>query len=165
MVKKGSQLTEPADENMFGSRLSVAMEMSGYTKSSLARKSGLSEAAIRGYLKHESFPSILQLKKLAKATGVSAAWFLGEEGEWTEPAGVEDDIALLTMLFRHISEAQRHLVIMQAMRVLSAQYADSTVESLRDLSPSIMNIALKISRLSTEQRQKLQGEFDIDIVP
>ncbi|SMG56955.1 helix-turn-helix domain-containing protein [Cedecea sp. NFIX57] len=165
MIKKERQPTEFINEHTFGTRLAAAMEMSGDTKSSLARKSGLSEAAIRGYLKHESSPSIVQLTKLAKATGVNASWFLGEDGGKKESVGVEDDIALLTMLFRHISETQRHLVIVQAMSALSSQYANSTADTLLNLSPSIIDIALKINSLSTEQRQKLQDEFGIEMLP
>jgi transcriptional regulator with XRE-family HTH domain len=165
MVKKERQTTELMNDLSFGSRLAAAMEMSGDTKSSLARKSGLSEAAIRGYLKHESSPSIVQLMKLATATGVNASWLLGEEGGRTEPAGVEEDIALLIMLFRHISGSQRHLVIVQAMKALSSQYANSSADTLLNLSPSIIDLALKINSLSAEQRQKLQNEFGIDVIP
>lgn len=51
MTKKNTQELLGGSEDSFGVRLSIAMKLSGDTKSSLARKSGLSEAAIRGYLK------------------------------------------------------------------------------------------------------------------
>ncbi|HBR1079917.1 TPA: helix-turn-helix domain-containing protein [Klebsiella quasipneumoniae subsp. quasipneumoniae] len=165
MAKKETQSAESTEVTSFGERLAAAMKLAGETKSSLARKSGLSEAAIRGYLKGDSSPSIVQLMKLAKATGINAAWFLGEDDGSAGVVSIEDDIALLTMLFRHLSGAQRRLAMAQVLSVLSSQFADVNAEEFKALTPSVIDTALKINSLSTEQRRNLQAEFDITLSP
>lgn len=165
MAKKETQSVESTEVVSFGERLAAAMKLAGESKSSLARKSGLSEAAIRGYLKGDSSPSIVQLMKLAKATGINAAWFLGEDDGNAGVVSIEDDIALLTMLFRHLSGAQRRLAMAQVLSVLSNQFTDVSVKELSALTPSIIDLALKINSLPVEQRLNLQTELGITISP
>ncbi|ECZ7353831.1 helix-turn-helix transcriptional regulator [Salmonella enterica] len=58
----------------FGERLKLAMK--GMTKSELARRSGISEGAIRKYLIGESYPAINNAAKVADACNVPLPWLL-----------------------------------------------------------------------------------------
>lgn len=62
----------------FSERLRIAMK--GISNHALARKSGLSEASIRKYVKGDSYPTIDNAAKVADACGVSLTWLLtGQE--------------------------------------------------------------------------------------
>ncbi|SPW34030.1 Helix-turn-helix [Edwardsiella tarda] len=68
----------------FSERLKKAM--GNTSKSELARRSGLSEAAVRKYLKGDSYPTIDSAAKVADACGVSLNWLLtGQDGSSDEP--------------------------------------------------------------------------------
>lgn len=78
----------------FRERLEIAM---GSDKPrAFARKSGLSEGAIRSYLNGETFPTLDRLAMIASASGFGADWlafgFSKEEleREFRQPAGMED---------------------------------------------------------------------------
>ncbi|EDN8394557.1 helix-turn-helix transcriptional regulator [Salmonella enterica subsp. enterica] len=61
----------------FSERLKEAMR--GMSNHEIARRSGLSEAAIRKYVKGESYPTIDNAAKVADACGVSLSWLLTEQ--------------------------------------------------------------------------------------
>ncbi|EBH4416577.1 helix-turn-helix transcriptional regulator [Salmonella enterica] len=61
----------------FSERLKEAMQ--GVSNHEIARRSGLSEAAIRKYVKGESYPTIDNAAKVADACGVSLSWLLTEQ--------------------------------------------------------------------------------------
>lgn len=62
----------------FSERLRIAMN--GISNHELARRSGLSEASIRKYVKGDSYPTIDNAAKVADACGVSLTWLLtGQE--------------------------------------------------------------------------------------
>ncbi|ECN0285021.1 helix-turn-helix transcriptional regulator, partial [Salmonella enterica subsp. enterica serovar Newport] len=61
----------------FSERLKEAMQ--GMSNHEIARRSGLSEAAIRKYVKGESYPTIDNAAKVADACGVSLSWLLTEQ--------------------------------------------------------------------------------------
>lgn len=63
----------------FSERLEKAMGQ--ISKSELARRSGLSEASIRKYLKGGSYPTIDSAAKVADACGVSLNWLLTGEDD------------------------------------------------------------------------------------
>ncbi|MFJ1217026.1 helix-turn-helix domain-containing protein [Yersinia enterocolitica] len=58
----------------FSERLKEAMN--GMSNHALARQSGLSEAAIRKYIKGDSYPTIDNAAKVADACGVTLMWLL-----------------------------------------------------------------------------------------
>lgn len=58
-------------------RLSAAREAAEITKAELARRSGLSVAAIQGYETGRRTPNAEQLAKVAAALGCSADYLLG----------------------------------------------------------------------------------------
>ncbi|RPH28248.1 helix-turn-helix domain-containing protein [Buttiauxella warmboldiae] len=164
MINEEIQSSEDSGSAIFGKRLGIAMKSLGETKSSLARKTGLSEAAIRNYLKGNSSASIDQLLKITRVTGISAAWFLGEQEDmYVKRDTVEDDLSLLSTLFRHLSEVQRQVVLSQVLTSLAGQYSESYVASdIRKLSSPIIDIALKINKLSDEQRHILEAELGVN---
>lgn len=63
----------------FGERLEKAM--GGLNKSEVARRSGLSEASVRKYLRGDSYPTIDSAARVADACGVSLMWLLTGKSE------------------------------------------------------------------------------------
>lgn len=162
MAKKEAMFSELNELGVFSTRLSEAMAVLGDNKSSLARKTGLSEAAIRGYLKGRSSPSIEQLMKISKVTGISAAWFLGEQDSpHVQVDTIEADQSLLMMLIPHLCGAQRQVILSQILSALAKQYNEIyDISAIRDLSSSVIGTALKINGLSAEEKQAIEVLLD-----
>ncbi|WP_220427715.1 helix-turn-helix domain-containing protein, partial [Klebsiella pneumoniae] len=104
------------DKKEFGKRLSQLLAMTGNSMKDLAQKCEIPYSTIRGYVAGDSIPSgIDQLQKIARSTGVSASWLLGEDANdfaaVPEPRSVEKDIELLNSLFRYMTPAQRASVL------------------------------------------------------
>jgi transcriptional regulator with XRE-family HTH domain len=161
MKSEEMQVSEESISVMVGKRLEIAMKALGETKSSLARKTDLSEATIRGYLKGSSSAGVEQLVKISRATGIPAAWFLGEQNDmYGESNTVEEELTLLSMLFRHLSGVQRQVVLSQVFTALAGQYGDSyDASDIRKLSSPIIAAALKINELSDEQLIALEAKL------
>lgn len=163
MTKKNTQELPSGSEDSFGVRLSIAMKLSGDTKSSLARKSGLSEAAIRGYLKNESSPSIAQLLKLSKALGIRASWLIGEGEDLQSKPDIEQDVSLLVMLFRHLSGMHRRMTLKLVLSALANQYHDVSEKDLENLTSPVIDMAVKINTLNQADKEKLVQNLGIDL--
>ncbi|WP_220428037.1 helix-turn-helix domain-containing protein, partial [Klebsiella pneumoniae] len=91
-----------------------------------AQKCEIPYSTIRGYVAGDSIPSgIDQLQKIARSTGVSASWLLGEDANdfaaVPEPRSVEKDIELLNSLFRYMTPAQRASVLKRILASVSGQ--------------------------------------------
>lgn len=162
MTKKNTQKLLSNNEDSFGVRLSIAMKLSGETKSSLARKCGLSEGSIRAYLKNESSPSVAQLLKLAKALGIRASWLIGEGDDLQSKPDTEQDVSLLIMLFKHLSGIQRRMTLKLVMSALANQYEDVSEQDLENLTSPVINTAVKINTLSQIEKEKLIKQLGFD---
>lgn len=163
MTKKNTQDLAGDIEDSFGVRLSIAMKFSGDTKSSLARKSDLSEGAIRAYLKNESSPSVAQLMKLSKALGIRASWLLGEGNEPHSKLDAEEDISLLIALFRHLSGMHRRMALKLVLSALASQYDEIGEHDLQNLTSKVINTAVKINSLTQEEKEKLSTHLGLDL--
>ncbi|EFE7550139.1 TPA: helix-turn-helix transcriptional regulator [Escherichia coli] len=110
----------------FGERLEKAM--GGLNKSEIARRSGLSEASVRKYLRGDSYPTIDSAARVADACGVSLMWLLtGEQPqgddsnnyENTEPKFDCDDdsVALIVSLLGFVSSKDRKALAIAASEI------------------------------------------------
>lgn len=119
MSKKDIQFSDQDSTFQFGSRLAEAMAISEDTVSSLVDKTGIPNSTIRSYLKGESIPSILQLRKLASGMEIKAGWFLGDdEGiicHKDDVSSMEKDLELLNSLFKYMAPAQRGRVLKRVL--------------------------------------------------
>jgi transcriptional regulator with XRE-family HTH domain len=114
------------DKKEFGKRLSQLLAMTGNSMKDLAQKCEIPYSTIRGYVAGDSIPSgIDQLQKIARSTGVSASWLLGEDANdfaaVPEPRSVEKDIELLNSLFRYMTPTQRASVLKRILASVSGQ--------------------------------------------
>ncbi|MBM6483482.1 helix-turn-helix domain-containing protein [Klebsiella pneumoniae] len=79
MNKKTESIFTEDLKNLFRQRLQEAMN--GESNLSFAQKCGLSDSLIGRYLRGETLPTLLQLKKIADASGLPVGWFAGEDDE------------------------------------------------------------------------------------
>lgn len=159
--------SEESISAILSKRLGLAMKALNETKSSLARKTDLSEATIRGYLKGSSSAGVEQLMKISRATGIRVAWYIGEQDDmYGEGITIEEELSLLTMLFRHLPPVQRQIVLSQVLAALAEQYNCSNgVTDIRKLSSSVINTAIKINELSDAQLNELGANLIPKILP
>ena len=117
----------------FGQRLSEAMSASDDTVSSLVVKTGIPNSTIRSYLKGDSLPGILQLRKLAAGMGIKPGWLLGDEdGKPSQEAdsnALDKDLELLNSMFRYMTPGQRARVLKRVLNGVSAQLERQISES------------------------------------
>lgn len=76
--------------NRFSERLEIAMN--GITNVALAAKCGISESAVRSYLKGKSFPGIDKIQSIAEACGAPMVWLI----TGVQIANKSGDIAIKT---------------------------------------------------------------------
>ncbi|EOZ9374009.1 helix-turn-helix transcriptional regulator [Raoultella ornithinolytica] len=125
MSKSEKDLLEDMNAFEFGRRLTDAMSATDDTVSSLVVKTGIPNSTIRSYLKGDSVPGILQLKKLASGMGIKAGWLLGDEDG--QPAlrsdadALEKDLELLNSMFRYMTPGQRARILKRVLNSISGQ--------------------------------------------
>ncbi|MBM7218800.1 helix-turn-helix transcriptional regulator, partial [Enterobacter hormaechei] len=102
-----------------------AMSLSEDTVSSLVDKTGIPNSTIRSYLKGESVPGIMQLRKIAAGMGIKAGWFLGDDEEFACPkdgiSEIEKDLELLNNLFKYMAPVQRGRVLKRVLASVARQ--------------------------------------------
>lgn len=110
----------------FGERLEKAM--GGLNKSEIARRSGLSEASVRKYLRGDSYPTIDSAARVADACGVSLMWLLtGEQPQGDDSNNYEnieqkfdcndDSVALIVSLLGFVSSKDRKALAIAASEI------------------------------------------------
>ncbi|EEW1773503.1 helix-turn-helix transcriptional regulator [Escherichia coli] len=110
----------------FGERLEKAM--GGLNKSEIARRSGLSEASVRKYLRGDSYPTIDSAARVADACGVSLMWLLtGEQPQGDNSNNYEkieskfdcddDSVALIVSLLGFVSSKDRKALAIAASEI------------------------------------------------
>ncbi|NUH52693.1 helix-turn-helix transcriptional regulator [Citrobacter portucalensis] len=126
----------------FAERLEKAMGT--LNKSEIARRSGLSEASVRKYLRGDSYPTIDSAARVADACGVSLTWLL--TGEQEQNHGTRNDtefvekydsqenaIELIVSLLGFVSSEDRNALATAASEIgikgiLSRLQQSATVE-------------------------------------
>ncbi|WP_074013257.1 helix-turn-helix transcriptional regulator [Candidatus Sodalis sp. SoCistrobi] len=143
----------------FPERLKEAMEKAGSLSNSLlAKKSGMSEAVIRKYLKGECYPTLERLSLLANACNCTINWLAtGKESEYGNRMNNAENIArlydsvageFLSVLSR-VSQEQRE-------ELLTVIYARG-IASLLSLSD---DLNIKILQLPPEEKERLMRLYD-----
>ncbi|HBD3470809.1 TPA: helix-turn-helix transcriptional regulator [Escherichia coli] len=110
----------------FGERLEKAM--GGLNKSEIARRSGLSEASVRKYLRGDSYPTIDSAARVADACGVSLMWLLtGEQPQGDNSNNYEKieskfdcndgSVALIVSLLGFVSSKDRKALAIAASEI------------------------------------------------
>ena len=106
-------------QSEFGQRHTDAMSATDDTVSSLVVKTGIPNSTIRSYLKGDSVPGILQLKKLAPGMGIKAGGLLGNEegqpGLRSDAGAFEKDLELLNSMFRYMTLGQRARILKRVL--------------------------------------------------
>lgn len=109
------------------------MSASDDTVSSLVVKTGIPNSTIRSYLKGDSLPGILQLKKLAAGMGIKPGWLLGDEdgksSQEADSSALDKDLELLNSMFRYMTPGQRARVLKRVLNGVSAQLEKEIRES------------------------------------
>lgn len=125
MSKKEKDLLEDMNSFEFGQRLTDAMSATDDTVSSLVVKTGIPNSTIRSYLKGDSVPGILQLKKLAAGMGIKAGWLIGDEDgqpvSRSDADALEKDLELLNSMFRYMTPGQRARILKRVLNSVSSQ--------------------------------------------
>jgi len=95
--------------NRFSERLEIAMN--GTTNVALAAKCGISESAVRSYLKGKSFPGIDKIQAIAEACGAPMVWLITGDGfvNKTESIAIKSDSELSIVLSMMSSEQRKIL--------------------------------------------------------
>ncbi|HGB5306331.1 TPA: helix-turn-helix domain-containing protein [Salmonella enterica subsp. enterica serovar Poona] len=148
----------------FGERLRAAMN--GMSNVELAKKSGLSEGAIRKYIKGESYPSIDNAALVADACGVSLIWLLcGEEvrernHNSTNEQG--DDFRDLLTIFKSLSTDERksllHLLGRKGAELLAQLLNDDNL-CLMQLSGEKREAALLLVGMEPERAREILSQM------
>lgn len=95
--------------NRFSERLKIAMN--GITNVALAANCGISESAIRSYLRGSSYPGIDKIQAIADACDAPMAWLItGEEVVKYDDTGVRYDDQDLGNLLRIMGREQKQLL-------------------------------------------------------
>lgn len=101
------------------------MSASDDTVSSLVVKTGIPNSTIRSYLKGDSLPGILHLRKLAAGMGIKAGWLLGDENGQeayrSDTDKLEKDLELLNSMFRYMTPGQRARVLKRVLNSVAGQ--------------------------------------------
>ncbi len=136
---------------------------------SLAKKCGLSETVIRGYLSGKTYPSIDKLPALAEAVGKSVEWLVtGEEDE-------NKAMAELSMSPEELSQwwsmIQKSLTLSELASVVVAFQengkkallgtAKTHNQSTPVLSQNSINTALMLESLNPEVRKEILAQYGI----
>ncbi|HBM2994900.1 MULTISPECIES: helix-turn-helix domain-containing protein [Klebsiella] len=150
----------------FSTRLAELLARTGDSMRDLAQKSGIPYSTIRGYIAGDSLPTgIEQLHKIARVTGVQPAWLLGGDVEpSTRDMRVTKELKLLVTLAEHLSDVQRGILLKQTLAALidETDYVERDQEHTKLLSPSIIELALKLDKLSDDKRKFLFDFLDND---
>ncbi|EDL3541858.1 hypothetical protein CRW69_13220 [Salmonella enterica subsp. enterica serovar Newport] len=137
--------------NRFSERLAIAME--GLSNVALASSCGLSESAIRSYLKGRSYPGIDKIEAIAKACNVPMSWLITGEAIATIDDGVAVfDDSRVTALITLLGEEQRQNLVWAVveygvsgiMEALKKQYDQPEREYTREEQEAMLR-ALPIS--------------------
>jgi transcriptional regulator with XRE-family HTH domain len=107
----------------FGRRLYRLMLAKGWTQSELARRAGLARDSVSTYVRGVSLPEALNLDKLAKALGVTAAELLPNHAE----NAIDNDAPSLEL---KISSANTLVSWLRVNRLVSTTTAMKVVELL-----------------------------------
>lgn len=109
------------------------MSASDDTVSSLVVKTGIPNSTIRSYLKGDSLPGILQLRKLAAGMGIKPGWLLGDEdgspSQEADSSALDKDLELLNSMFRYMTPGQRARVLKRVLNGVSSQLERQISES------------------------------------
>lgn len=148
----------------FGERLREAM--AGQSNLAFAKKCGLSETVIRGYLSGKTYPGVDKLPAIAEATGKSIEWLVtGEEKEEAnEAARTTEELELWwNMILKSLTHNELASVI--------KAYQDNGKRALLDtvsandtlgISRSAINTALVLEALPAEARREILSKYGIN---
>lgn len=132
----------------FLARLRKALKASGLNQKELAKRLGLAESSVTGWLKHNAMPGADVLFELPYVLGVSADWLLAGRGDRQPAAGVGgveagqaegaltalDEVALALRDLRHRwqeKQQEAHREGTQKARQSAARAAKHQHEALR----------------------------------
>jgi transcriptional regulator with XRE-family HTH domain len=151
----------------FSVRLGELLTMTGDSMRDLAQKCDIPYSTIRGYVAGDSLPNgIEQLQKIARATGVSSAWLLGEEvRQENDDVFVKKDLELMMTLAELLSDVQRSIVIKQMLNTLLQQVNNTKYpenQEIKSLPSSVVELALKLNRLPAEKQRAIHSEYHLD---
>ncbi|EIF0164395.1 helix-turn-helix transcriptional regulator [Salmonella enterica] len=137
----------------FSERLKEAMQ--GVSNHEIARRSGLSEAAIRKYVKGESYPTIDNAAKVADACGVSLSWLLTEQEPSQQFTNNNSHHSAHANNLTHSNKTDQATV--DGISLLLSGVASSDVQSLFQ---ALCNVGIKgiLSRLQQPETQHSQPE-------
>src|SRR5262245_3628852 len=96
--------TLKAAKDRIKDRIKTAMRRAGLTQSELAKRIGLSQAAVSGWVKGKKMPTTENIKAMAKALDATPQWLAYGEGPGPKPdvaAAREAYQDLLDWVFRH----------------------------------------------------------------
>ena len=109
----------------FGRRLYNLMVRKGWTQSELARQAGIARDSVSTYVRGRSLPEPLNLERLAKALGVSAAELLPNHME----SAIDDDAPSLEL---KVSTANANLAWLRVNRLVTTRAAMEIMSILND---------------------------------
>ncbi|EDD0729268.1 helix-turn-helix domain-containing protein [Salmonella enterica] len=166
MSKKTNETFRSGGIVQFGERLKAAMgEQSNV---SLAKKCGLSETVIRGYLSGKTYPSIDKLPALAEAVGKSIEWLVtGEEDEnktMTEPSMSPEELSQWWSMIQKsltLSELASVVIAFQENGKKALLGAKTHNQSTPELSQNSINTALMLESLNPEVRREILAQYGI----
>lgn len=136
--------------NRFSERLRIAMN--DMPNVELARKSGVSESAIRSYLKGASFPSIDKIEAIALACNAPMEWLItGEKIVKYSESGVGYDEADIAFIMRNLTEEQRSSLV----RAILEFGVTGILNALSD-----MGMLTEFSLLPNSEKERLVRLYD-----
>ena len=137
----------------FAERLNKAIKNRGVSSAEVARRTGISSAAVSRYLRGSYTPKQNKMYLLARYLRVNPAWLMGYDVS-EEP--VKEAISVKAREIRQ--SASIHLVedkIQELTDILSAMKNDITF-----LSPSEKGLILKYRQIPTEQQVAIRATID-----
>jgi transcriptional regulator with XRE-family HTH domain len=151
----------------FSVRLAELLTMTGDSMRDLAQKCDIPYSTIRGYVAGDSLPNgIEQVQKIARATGVSSAWLLGEDVSQTDDeCCIKRDLQLMMTLAEFLSDTQRSIVIKQMLNALLQQVENargSDVWEVMSLPVPVIELALRLNKLSVDKQRAIRREYFLD---
>ncbi len=141
--------------------------MTGDSMRDLAQKCDIPYSTIRGYVAGDSVPNgIEQVQKIARATGLSSAWLLGEDVSQTDDeCCIKRDLQLMMTLAEFLSDAQRSIVIKQMLNALLQQVENARGSDGREvmsLPVPVIELALELNKLSVDKQRAIRREYLLD---
>ncbi|ATF95497.1 Helix-turn-helix [Cedecea neteri] len=151
----------------FSVRLAELLTMTGDSMRDLAQKCDIPYSTIRGYVAGDSVPNgIEQVQKIARATGLSSAWLLGEDVSQTDDeCCIKRDLQLMMTLAEFLSDAQRSIVIKQMLNALLQQVENARGSDGREvmsLPVPVIELALELNKLSVDKQRAIRREYLLD---